>query len=117
MLLNIICFMTDREIDTKRIYRQPVNYENGILLPKLREISLWRDTDIKLYESGVKTLSLLLPKDLREEAMAQYDGDTVKIDMTADGKKDFDDLLVFILGQLEDNNILFPKLTFERGHD
>jgi len=105
------------EIDKKRIYRQPVKYEDGILLPKIREISLWRDTDIKLYESGVKTLSLLLPKDLRQEAMAKYDGDTIKVDLTNDGKKDFDDLFVFILEQLEDNNILFPKLTFERGHD
>jgi len=111
--------MTDKddEIESKRIYRQAINYENGILLPKIREISLWRDTDVKLYESGVKTLSLLLPSDLREEAMLMYDGDTVKVDLTEDGKKDFDDLFIFILQQLENNNIMFPKITFEKGHD
>ena len=107
----------NNDTDKKRIYRHPVNYENGILLPKIREISMWRDTDIKLYESGIITLSLLLPDDLREEAMAMYDHDTIKVDMTNDGKKNFDDLFIFILKQLEDNNIMFPKLTFERGHD
>jgi len=55
--------------ESKRIYRQPLNYENGILLPKIREISIWRDTNIKCYESGVITLALLLPKELRKLAL------------------------------------------------
>ena len=101
--------------ESKRIYRQPLNYENGILLPKIREISLWRDTNIKAYESGVITLALLLPKELRKPALDFMDGDTAKEDLTADGKKDFDDLLVYILQLLEDCNICFPKISFQEG--
>lgn len=101
--------------ESKRIYRQPLNYENGILLPKIREISLWRDTSIKYYESGVITLALLLPKELRKLALDFMDGDTAREDLTADGKKDFDDLFVYILQLLEDHNICFPKITFELG--
>jgi hypothetical protein len=97
-------------------YRQPINYENGVLLPKLRDISLWRDVDIKAYESGVVTLALFLPKDLRSKALAFFEGDTVKEDLTMDGKKDFDDILAYILTLLEDNGIAFPKSRFEKGH-
>lgn len=107
--------MSDKE--SKRIYRNPINYENGILLPKIKDISFWRDTNIKAYESGVITLALLLPGDLRKPALEFFDGDTAKEDLTNDGKKDFDDLLVYILQLLEDNNICFPKLSFDIGHD
>jgi len=103
------------EKDSKRIYRQPLNYENGVLLPKIKDISFWRDTNIKAYESGVITLSLLLPTDLRKPALKFFDGDTAKEDLTNDGKKDFDDLFVYILQLLEDNNICFPKLTYHEG--
>ena len=105
------------ETDSKRIYRQPLNYENGVLLTKIKDISFWRDTNIKAYESGVITLSLLLPKDLRKNAMAFFDNDTAKEDLTINGKKDFDKILVHILKLLEDNNICFPKIRFEVGHD
>jgi len=105
------------EKDSKRIYRQPLNYENGVILQKIREVSLWRDTDIKAYESGVQTLALLLPKDLRSDALKFFNGETVREDLTRDGKKDFDDYLVYILEILEDNNICFPKITYEIGHD
>lgn len=108
--------MTDKQpLNSTRVYRQPLNYENAILIPKLRELSMWRDTDVKLYMSGVKTLSILLPKNLREEAMKQYNGDTIKIDMTDDGKKDFDDLFIYILDLLYDAGLVFPRSTFIQG--
>ena len=109
--------MNKKDIDSKRIFRQPINYENGVLLPKIKDISLWRDTNIKAYESGVITLALLLPKDLREEALKQINNDTVKEDLTMDGKKKFDIFLTKILELLEENNICFPKITYEIGHD
>ena len=109
--------MNKTDTDSKRIFRQPINYENGVLLPKIKDISLWRDTNIKAYESGVITLALLLPKELRQEALGFIKGDTVQEDLTLDGKKNFDDFLVFILGLLEENNICFPKITYEIGHD
>jgi len=109
--------MSRGEQDSKRIYRNPLNYENGVLLPKIKDISFWRDTNIKAYESGVITLALLLPKELRKSALSFFGNDTAKEDLTNDGKKDFDDLLVFILQLLEDNNICFPKITYDVGHD
>lgn len=98
-------------------YRQPINYENGILLPKIRDLSLWRDTDLKSYESGVVTLALLLPSELRKKALDFFHNDTIKCDLTDDGKKDFDDILVYILQLLEGNGLVFPRSTFEVGHD
>jgi len=105
------------DTDSKRIYRQPLNYENGVILQKIREVSFWRDTNIKAYESGIQTLSLLLPKDLRKEALGFFNGETVREDLTGDGKKDFDDYFVYILELLEDNNICFPKISYDIGHD
>lgn len=105
------------ETNSKRIYRQPLNYENGVILQKIREISLWRDTNIKSYESGVQTLALLLPQDLRKAALSFFRNDTIREDLTMDGKKDFDDYLVYILQLLEDNNICFPKISYQVGHD
>ena len=102
---------------SKRIYRQPLNYENGVLLSKIRDISLWRDTDIKAFESGVITLALLLPKDLRQSALGFWNFGTIHEDLNKDGKKDFDDLFVYILQILEDNNICFPKISYEIGSD
>ena len=68
---------SETELGSKRIYRQPLNYENGVLLAKIRDISLWRDTDIKAFESGVITLALLLPKDLRQSALEFWNFGTV----------------------------------------
>ena len=102
---------------SKRIYRQPLNYENGVLLPKIRDISLWRDTNIKAYESGVITLALLLPKDIRTTALKWWKHGTSHEDLTMDGKIDFDDMFVKILQLLEDNNICFPKISYEVGSD
>lgn len=104
-------------IETKKVYRQPIDYENGVILQKIREASHWRDTDIKAYESSVQTLALLLPKELRKQALLFFNDDTIREDLTMDGKKDFDDYLVYILTLLEDHNICFPKLTYEVGHD
>ena len=101
--------------DSKRIYRQPINYENAVLLTKIRDISLWRDTNIKAYESGVLTLALLLPKELRKEALMFWKKGSVHEDLTNDGKKNFDDFMVYILEILEDYNICFPKITFIKG--
>lgn len=108
------------EVGSKRIYRQPINYENGVILPKIRDISLWRDTNIKAYESGVITLALLLPKDIRNTALKWWstkDYGTAHQDLTMDGKIDFDDMFVYILELLEDNNICFPKISYEVGND
>jgi len=105
------------ETAEKRIYRQPLNYENAVLLTKIRDISIWRDTRIKYYESGVITLALLLPQELRKKSLEFWNHGTIHEDLTMDGKKDFDDLLVYILQLLEEHNICFPKIRFEIGHD
>ena len=110
-------YSTRDDEDSKRIYRQPLNYENGVILPKIRDISFWRDTDIKTYESGIITLVLLLPKDIRKNVLAFWKHGTGHEDLTGDGKKDFDDLFVYILEKLEDSNICFPKISFQVGHD
>ena len=56
----------NEERESKRIYRQPLNYENGVLLPLIRDIAYWRVNNPKAYENGIQTLMLLLPKDLRK---------------------------------------------------
>ena len=112
---NTGCSMNDIDTSSKQSYIQPLNYENGVLLPKIRDISLWRDTNDKAFQSGVMTLALLLPKDLRKESLGFWDHGTIHEDLTMDGKKDFDDLFVFILQLLENNNICFPKLSFHEG--
>jgi len=98
-------------------YRETINYENGVILPKIRDISLWRDTDIKAYQSGVYTLILLLPDELRKEALNFYNKNHIKTDLTEDGKKDHDDVFVFILQLLEKNGFVYPRTGFELGHD
>jgi len=103
--------------DSKRIYRQPLNYENGVLLPLIRDIAYWRVTTPKAYQNGCQTLCLLLPKDLRNQALKFWNRGTIHEDLTGDGKKDFDDLFVYLLELLEDNNICFPKISYEVGHD
>ena len=101
--------------DRKRVYRQPLNYENGVLLPLIRDIAYWRVTDGEACQKGVMTLALLLPKDLREQALKFWNHGTIHKDMTEDGKKDFDDLFVYILQLLEDHNICFPKIHYHEG--
>lgn len=102
--------------ELKRVYRQPINYENGVLLPFLRDIEYWRVTTPKAYQNGVQTLCLFLPKHLRKQALKFWKHDSVTHeDLTMDGKIDFDDLLVYILELLEDNNICFPTLSYQEG--
>ena len=101
--------------DTKKVFRQPLNYENGVLLPLIRDIAYWRVTTPKAYQNGIQTLCLLLPKQLRNQALKFWNHGTIFEDLTCDGKKDFDDLLVYVLELLEDNNICFPTLTYKEG--
>lgn len=111
-------YSMNKESETsKRVYRQPLNYENGVILAKIRDISVWRDTNDQAYESGVITLALLLPHDLRKEALTFWNRGTIHEDLTMDGKKGFDDMFVFMLKLLEENDICFPKITFQKGHD
>lgn len=103
------------DIEPKRVYRQPLNYENGVLLPLIRDIAYWRVTSPKACQSGIQTLCLMLPKALRTQALSFWKHGSIHEDLTGDGKKDFDDLLVFVLEMLENNNICFPKLSFKEG--
>lgn len=101
--------------DSKRIYRQPLNYENGVLLPLIRDIAYWRVSNPKAYENGIQTLCILLPDDLRKQALRFWNRGTIHEDLTDDGKKDFDDLFVYVLQLLEEHNICFPKLSYKEG--
>ena len=101
--------------DGKRVFRQPLNYENGVILPLIRDIAYWRVGNVKSYEMGIQTLMLLLPKDLRKDVLSFWNRGTIHEDLTGDGKCDFDDLYVYILKLLEDNNICFPKIMFNKG--
>ena len=101
--------------DRKRVFRQSLNYENGVLLPKIREVSQWRDVNVKAYQSGVITLSMLIPKDLRKSCLEWWKHGTGHEDLTGDGKKDFDDYFVYILQLLEEHNICFPQVKFHEG--
>jgi len=102
---------------SRRIYRQPLNYENGVLLPLIRDIAYWRVTNVKAYENGIQTLMLLLPDELRNQVINFWNKGSIYQDLTGDGKKDFDDLYVYILQILENNNICFPKISYEIGSD
>jgi len=99
---------------SKRIYRQPLNYENGVLLPLIRDIAYWRVGNPKAYGDGVLTLALVLPKDLRKKSLQAWKHGNI-VDLTDDGKQDIDDLFVYILELLEDNNICFPKISYDVG--
>ena len=101
--------------DSKRVYRQPLNYENGVLLPLIRDIAYWRVTNPKAFQNGLQTLCLLLPKDLRDDVLNFWKHGTIHEDLTSDGKKDFDSLMVYILKILEENNICFPRLNYHEG--
>ena len=102
--------------DLKRVYRQPLNYENGVILPIIRDIAYWRVMSPKACQSGIQTLCLLLPKDLRKHALEFWKHDNlIHEDLTRDGMKEFDDFFSFILVLLEDNNICFPKISFKEG--
>jgi len=107
--------MVFSEPDRKRVYRQPLNYENGVLLPLIRDIAYWRVTDAEAQQKGVMTLALLLPKELRKAALEFWNHGAVHKDLTDNGKKDFDDLFVYILQLLEDHNICFPKISYHEG--
>ena len=102
---------------SKRIYRQPLNYENGVLLPLIRDIAYWRVDNPKGYANGVITLAMILPKELRKKGLEFWNKGTIETDLTGDGKKDSDDLFVYILELLEDFGICFPRINFEVGHD
>ena len=105
------------DVESKRIYRQPINYENGIILPLIRDCCIARAGNPKSFQINVQTFALILPKELRKKAFEFWRDDTTRQDLTMDGKKDFDDYFVYILQLLEDHNICFPKISFEIGHD
>jgi len=105
----------DSSTSSKRVYRQPLNYENGVLLPLIRDIAYWRVTSPKACQTGILTLCLMLPKELRNKSLEFWNRGTIVEDLTDDGKKDFDDLLVYVLELLENNNICFPKLSYKEG--
>lgn len=107
--------MNDATVDSKRVYRQPLDYENGVLLPFIRDIAYWRVTNPKAFQNGCQSLCILLPKVLRESALKFWDKGTHYENLTGDGKKEFDSLFIHILELLEDNNICFPKLSFSTG--
>lgn len=107
--------MNEDDREHRRIYRQSINYENGILMPLIRDIAYWRVSNVKAYETGIQTLMLLLPKDLRDNVLKFWNKGTIFEDLTGDGKCDFDDLFVYILKLLEDNNICFPKISYREG--
>ena len=107
--------MSDDE-SSKRIYRQPLAYENGIILPLIRDCCISRSNNPKQYQINIHTLSYVLPKDLRVAAFKFWNKD-MKEDLTMDGLKDIDDYFVYILELLEDNNICFPKISYTVGHD
>lgn len=100
---------------SKQIYRQSLNYEDAVLLTKIRDISLWRDTNTKAYESGVLTLMMLLPRDLREKTRGWWKHETIYENLSNKGKAEFDELLLFMLNLLEDHNICFPKVRYHEG--
>jgi len=105
----------DVVVGSKRVYRQPLNYENGVILPLIRDIAYWRVSNPKSYQNGVLTLCLLLPRDLRNNALKFWNRGTVHEDLTCDGKRDFDDLFVYVLELLEMNNICFPRISYHEG--
>jgi len=106
----------NKDEGAKRIYRQPINYENGIILPLIRDCCISRANNPKAYQINVHTLSFVMPKELRRKAINTWPKGSME-DLTADGKKDIDDFWVYMLELLEDNNICFPKISFELGHD
>ena len=109
--------MSNEDRTNKRVYRQPLNYENGIILPLIRDCCVARSIDPKAYQIDVQTLAMILPKDLRKNAFKFWNKGTIFEDLTGDGKKDTNDYFVFILEQLEDHNICFPKISYNVGHD
>jgi len=100
---------------SKKIYRQPINYENGIILPLIRDCCTARASNPKACQINIQTLAMILPKELRKQAFEFFNNDTIREDLTGDGKKDFDDYFVYILELLEDNSICFPKIHYREG--
>lgn len=101
--------------DIKRVYKTPLNYENGIILPLIRDCCVSRANDEKMYSINVKTLSMVLPKELRKMSNDFYNGDITVQDLSNEGKIKLDKLFVYNLEILEQHNICFPKLSFKQG--
>ena len=99
----------------KRIYRRGIEYEAVVLLAKIRDVSVWRDTNTKAFQSGVLTLAMLLPKELRKKSLDWWKHDTGHEDLSMDGKIDFDDLFIYILQLLEDHELCFPTVRYHEG--
>jgi len=113
--INMDCCMNENE--SKRIYRQPLNYENGIILPLIRDCCVTRSGNPKAFQVNVQSLSLVLPKDLRDKAFEFWNRETIRHDLTDVGREKFDEYFMYILKLLEDHNICFPKISFDVGHD
>ena len=115
MYLRNMVYSMNKDEGSKRIYRQPINYENGIILPLIRDCCIARANNPKQYQTNVQTLSIVMPKELRKQSLQFFKGNIAQEDLTMDGKKDIDDLFVYNLVLLEDHNICFPKLSFQEG--
>lgn len=108
--------MNDTDKGT-RVRYQALNYENGVILPLIRDICINRRCDPKSYQVDIETLAMMLPKDLRKEAFNFFKDKTLCDDLSKEAKKEFDDYLVYQLELLETNGIAFPRTTYDIGHD
>jgi hypothetical protein len=83
----------------------------GLLLMHMNRIAMYRDTDIKRYCSGVETLILLCPRNIREKVFQFMDEQKMirgKYDaVTEERLVIYDDLHIFINEQLEKNHMIW----------
>jgi hypothetical protein len=103
-------------------YRGMLNYE-AILGGHIQKLMQYRDTDPYQYHSGIETLIIHCPKQIRDKAFIMLHslglarGDYGSTKGYEDRLLLYDDLLIYINELLENANLIFRTGTFEVGHD
>lgn len=95
-------------------YKGQIDAE-GLLIMHMNRLSVYRDSDLKRYCSGIETLILICPRQIREKAFGKlaelglhrgrYQNITEEMQVT------YDDLLIFINELLEKHHMIWKTKT------
>ena len=110
----------DFNIDRERHYRNELPAEQ-LLLGHMIRVAIFRDKELKKYASSLDTLVLLLPVKIKIEAKKKRKELQIVIgdydNMNAAKQRIYDDLLDFIIQELESEDIIWKQAGFAKGHD
>ena len=88
-------------------FQKAMDYEQVLNMQIARISQYMSSKDIELYEESVDTLILMLPEELRHDALAYKKENNINYLLSTEGKKKYDDLWVFVNKLLENHNLIF----------